>query len=182
MPVNSLNSMNTYPSFMATAMQQQPLYINEFYEKSPIPDFFQKAARPATVAVDPHLAPFYHSGNVAYISLIKNSFKKRTTFWYWYSTTHSNRLTSSVQPTYWLRFVRIWIPNQRFLRKSIEFAAYSVTNAIAVNHTYAKPKLSIRIQWASSSPKLHVIAMELWVAGVGGNGKGEREMGLINES
>lgn len=54
--------MNTYPNFMAAAMQQ-PLYINDFYEKSPIPDFFQKASRQATVGVDPHLSSFYHTGN-----------------------------------------------------------------------------------------------------------------------
>lgn len=63
MPMNSLNSMNTYPNFMAAAMQQ-PLYINEFYEKThpPIPDFFQKTSRQTTASVDPHLSSFYHSG------------------------------------------------------------------------------------------------------------------------
>lgn len=67
MPVNSLNTMNTYPNFMAAAMQQ-PLYINEFYDKSSIPDFFQKASRQATVGVDPHLSTFYHhTGNLLFM-------------------------------------------------------------------------------------------------------------------
>lgn len=64
MPMNSINSMNSYHSnFMAAAMQQ-PLYIHDFYEKThpPIPpEFFQKTTRQATTNVDPHLPPFYAS-------------------------------------------------------------------------------------------------------------------------
>lgn len=62
MPMNSLNSMNSYHSnFMAAAMQQ-PLYIHDFYEKThpPIPpEFFPKTSRQAASNVDPHLPPFY---------------------------------------------------------------------------------------------------------------------------
>lgn len=71
MPMNSINSMNSYHSnFMAAAMQQ-PLYIHDFYEKThpPIPpDFFQKTTRQATTNVDPHLPPFYasHAAAAAY--------------------------------------------------------------------------------------------------------------------
>lgn len=71
MPMNSINSMNSYHSnFMAAAMQQ-PLYIHDFYEKThaPIPpDFFQKTTRQATTNVDPHLSPFYatHAAAAAY--------------------------------------------------------------------------------------------------------------------
>lgn len=68
MPMNSINSMNSYHSnFMAAAMQQPlagPLYIHDFYEKThpPIPpDFFQKTTRQSSTNVDPHLPPFYAS-------------------------------------------------------------------------------------------------------------------------
>lgn len=71
MPMNSINSMNSYHSnFMAAAMQQ-PLYIHDFYEKThpPIPpEFFQKTSRQAATNVDPHLPPFYatHAAAAAY--------------------------------------------------------------------------------------------------------------------
>lgn len=69
-PMNSINSMNSYHSNFMAAMQQ-PLYIHDFYEKThpPIPpEFFQKTTRQATTNVDPHLPPFYasHAAAAAY--------------------------------------------------------------------------------------------------------------------